>query len=549
MSNVYIQEPPTSGKVLMKTSVGDIEIELWAKETPKASRNFVQLCMEGYYDNTIFHRVVKGFIVQGGDPTGTGEGGESIYGCPFKDEFHTRLRFCRRGLLAMANAGKDDNGSQFFFTLAATPELQNKHTIFGKVIGETLYNMLKLEDALVDENDKPIYPQKILKTEILNNPFPDIVPRIESKKSDVKESKREKKAGVKNFKLLSFGEEAEEDEEESVVLNKQYNSKGKSAHDHLSDPKLSSESVVDFGEPPNKKKKENENDDSENESSQSPETIAATENEKLQMKERIKNKLKEGKKPSESKKIEHPKVANVDNAEEEEEEEEYYIGKERHDERKKKVNEIKKEIRDLKRSIQNEKKEKEALKKEEDDKQEEKRKQSEVLKDYLQTQEEYKKAKQKIPAKGKTREDFTLELLNKFRSKLHNAKESTTDDASTTNEEESKDDVNDESWMTHALRCEEKTPVLAKDASTKADDWFEIYDPRNPLNKRRRGEQTSTKDRDSRDNRSSRNNRDDRDNRNIRDSRDSGSSRDRRDRRDSRDSRDSRRDKSYSRRR
>ncbi|KAK2585645.1 hypothetical protein KPH14_010266 [Odynerus spinipes] len=547
MSNVYIQEPPTSGKVVMKTSVGDIEIELWAKETPKACRNFIQLCMEGYYDDTIFHRVVKGFIVQGGDPTGTGEGGESIYGSPFKDEFHTRLRFCRRGLLAMANAGKDDNSSQFFFTLAATPELQSKHTIFGKVIGETLYNMLKLEEALVDENDRPIYPQKILKTEILNNPFPDIVPRIETKRNDLKESKKEKKAGVKNFKLLSFGEEAEEDEEESVVLNKQFNSKGKSAHDRLSDPKLSSQPVIDANEPPNKKIKENGDTDSDSDDYQSPETKAAIAKDKLEMTERIKSKLKEGKKVSESKKTEPPKVAEIDNAEEEEEE--YYIGKERHEERQKKVNEIRKEIRDLKRSIQNEKKEKEAIKKEEDDKEEEKRKQSEILKDYLKTQEEYKKAKQKMPAKGKTREAFTLELLNKFRNKLHNAKESVKDDASTIMEEESKDDGNDESWMTHSLRCEEKVPVLAKDASTKADDWFEIYDPRNPLNKRRRGEKTSSKDKDSRDSGSSR---DRSDSRNIRDNRDSRDVRDTRDGRNSReyrDNRDSRRDRSYSRRR
>ena len=68
----------------MKTTFGDIELELWTKEAPKACRNFIQLCMEGYYDNTIFHRIVRGFIVQGGDPTGTGEGGESIYGEPFK---------------------------------------------------------------------------------------------------------------------------------------------------------------------------------------------------------------------------------------------------------------------------------------------------------------------------------------------------------------------------------------------------------------------------------------------------------------------------------
>ena len=74
MSNIYIQEPPTDGKVLLETTVGDIEIELWSKEAPKACRNFVQLVMEGYYVKTIFHRVVKEFIVQGGDPTGTGNG-------------------------------------------------------------------------------------------------------------------------------------------------------------------------------------------------------------------------------------------------------------------------------------------------------------------------------------------------------------------------------------------------------------------------------------------------------------------------------------------
>ncbi|KFM02990.1 Peptidyl-prolyl cis-trans isomerase CWC27, partial [Pygoscelis adeliae] len=119
--------------VLLRTTAGDIDIELWSKEAPKACRNFIQLCMEEYYNNTIFHRVVPGFIVQGGDPTGTGSGGDSIYGAPFKDEFHSRLRFNRRGLVAMANAGPHDNGSQFFFTLGRADELNNKHTIFGKV--------------------------------------------------------------------------------------------------------------------------------------------------------------------------------------------------------------------------------------------------------------------------------------------------------------------------------------------------------------------------------------------------------------------------------
>lgn len=493
MSNIYIQEPPTTGKVVMKTTVGDIDLELWTREAPKACRNFIQLCMEGYYNSTIFHRIIKGFIAQGGDPTGTGEGGESIYGQPFKDEFHTRLRFCRRGLLAMANAGKDDNGSQFFFTLGSTPELQNKHTIFGKVTGETVFNMLKLEETLVDETDRPLYPPKILKTEILNNPFPDIVPRETARKSDeVRESTKSKKIGVKNFNLLSFGEEAEEDEEESVILNKQYSGKGKSAHDHLSDPKLSAQPAVESDGPPSKKKKEDRSSDweSENEDIKTPEELETIKKEKEAMKERIKNKLRDAKK--------EPKEENykVDDVEDDRDvkEEEYYLGKDRDDERRKRAEEIRKEIRDLKRGIQNEKKAKEADRILKQGLEEKKEKKTEIMKEYIETQEKYKEAKSKLPKKGKSREDFTMDLLKKFKSKLQSAKETNSERSPSPpkNENNKEDDFDpsDESWMVHVLHCEEKAPVLAKDASTKDDDWFEIYDPRNPLNKRRRGEKS-----------------------------------------------------------
>ncbi|EZA60902.1 Peptidyl-prolyl cis-trans isomerase CWC27-like protein [Ooceraea biroi] len=463
MSNIYIQEPPTTGKVLLKTTVGDIDLELWTKEAPKACRNFIQLCMEGYYNDTIFHRVVKGFIVQGGDPTGTGEGGESVYGHPFKDEFHTRLRFCRRGLLAMANAGKDDNGSQFFFTLGPTPELQNKHTVFGKITGETIYNMLKLEEALVDENERPQYPQKVLKTEVLNNPFQDIVPRTVSERKDDKDSKKNKKSGVKNFKLLSFGEEAEEDEEESSVLNRQFTGKGKSAHDCLSDPKLSAQPVIEPAEPPRKKLKEDRSSDWESDDeTRTPEEMAALAKEKEAMKDRIKSKLKDTKKTQ----LKEMKDENDE--------------------------EIRKEIRDLKHSIRREKRAKEVEEKQQVKKEESK---NEVMKEYIENREKYKEAKAKLPKKGKTREALTMELLSKFKYKLQNAKEHKKDDSSQSDSketskdtEEEDDDPSDESWMAHTLHCEEKAPVLAKDASTKDDDWFEIYDPRNPLNKRRRGE-------------------------------------------------------------
>ncbi|XGW10952.1 hypothetical protein V3C99_012446 [Haemonchus contortus] len=177
MSSQYINEPVTTGKVVLHTTAGDIEIELWTKECPLACRNFIQLCLEKYYDGTIFHRLVKDYIIQGGDPTGTGQGGESIYGKPFKDEFHQRLRFNRRGLVGMANAGKDDNGSQFFFTVGNdVRELDKKHTLFGKIVGNTVFNMLKMTECDVDENEKPRTIHKIRSVDVLTNPFSDIKP-------------------------------------------------------------------------------------------------------------------------------------------------------------------------------------------------------------------------------------------------------------------------------------------------------------------------------------------------------------------------------------
>ncbi|KAI8854528.1 cyclophilin-like domain-containing protein [Chytridium lagenaria] len=196
MSYAYSSEPPTKGKVVLKTSLGDVEIEFWPKEAPKAVRNFVQLCMEGYYDNTIFHRVVKDFIVQGGDPTGTGTGGESIYGSTFPDEFHSRLRFTRRGLLAMANVGKNTNASQFFFTMDATEELAKKNTIFGKVVGDTIFNVLAIGDLEVDKNDRPLNPPKIFKAEILALPPEGPAIRIKSSHDVLRDDRLSKDAAT-----------------------------------------------------------------------------------------------------------------------------------------------------------------------------------------------------------------------------------------------------------------------------------------------------------------------------------------------------------------
>jgi len=119
---------------VIKTNMGTIEIELFAKETPKTVENFVGLANKGYYNGVIFHRVIDGFMIQGGDPTGTGRGGESFWGGKFADEFVDTLKHTSEGILSMANAGPNTNGSQFFITLVPTPWLDKHHSIFGKVI-------------------------------------------------------------------------------------------------------------------------------------------------------------------------------------------------------------------------------------------------------------------------------------------------------------------------------------------------------------------------------------------------------------------------------
>lgn len=120
--------------VVMETTMGTIEIELFAKETPKTVENFVGLVRKGYYDGIIFHRVIDNFMIQGGDPTGTGRGGESLWGKEFEDEIRSNLKHDGPGILSMANRGPNTNTSQFFITLVATPWLDGKHTVFGKVV-------------------------------------------------------------------------------------------------------------------------------------------------------------------------------------------------------------------------------------------------------------------------------------------------------------------------------------------------------------------------------------------------------------------------------
>lgn len=243
MSNSYNIEPPPTAFATLHTTAGPISFSLFAQQAPLACRNFLQHILDGYYDNTSFHRVVPGFVIQGGDPTGTGEGGASIYEdaefendpvtgekIEFHDELHTRLRFNRRGLLGMAKMtdaqGKGSYGSQFFITLAdCRAELDGKCTMFGRVEGEGIYNVVKIADAeLVEGTERPVWPAKVTRAEVEEFPKGDIWQgmkkreRIASKTTEDKpaiKTKSKKKAGKV---LLSFGDE--EEEEGPVVMKK-----------------------------------------------------------------------------------------------------------------------------------------------------------------------------------------------------------------------------------------------------------------------------------------------------------------------------------------
>lgn len=149
----------------LETTQGTIKIELFPDVAPKAVENFIQLAESHYYDGLIFHRVIKGFMIQGGDPLGNGTGGKSVWGKPFADELLSSVKFDKKGILAMANAGPNTNGSQFFITTAPTPWLNMRHTIFGEVIQG--YDVVqKIENCETGRQDRPIEAQRIVKITI-----------------------------------------------------------------------------------------------------------------------------------------------------------------------------------------------------------------------------------------------------------------------------------------------------------------------------------------------------------------------------------------------
>ncbi|KAF9959508.1 heme binding [Mortierella alpina] len=151
--------------VILETSMGEITIELYTEHAPRTCKNFYELARKGYYNGVVFHRVIPDFMIQGGDPTGTGRGGASIYGDKFADEFHSALKHTGAGILSMANSGPNTNGSQFFITLAPTPWLDNKHTIFGRVSsGIKVVNRMGL--VATDAGDRPKEAVKIIRARV-----------------------------------------------------------------------------------------------------------------------------------------------------------------------------------------------------------------------------------------------------------------------------------------------------------------------------------------------------------------------------------------------
>jgi len=209
-SVVRYQRVKKKGYVSLKTNHGTLNLEIYCDTVIKASENFIRLCDKGYYNGTIFHRSIRHFMIQGGDPTGTGEGGESIWGKPFEDEFRHNLSHKGRGVLSMANSGPDTNKSQFFITYRSCPHLDSKHTIFGKVVGG-IASLSTIEAIGTDNKDKPVEDIIIESTSIFVDPFGEADAelaeerRIDAEKrqaedDELKSRKKPKKDEVKVFR-------------------------------------------------------------------------------------------------------------------------------------------------------------------------------------------------------------------------------------------------------------------------------------------------------------------------------------------------------------
>lgn len=200
-----------TGYARLQTNYGDLDLELYPEFAPKAVWNFIQLAKAGRYKDLVFHRNIRNFMIQGGDPTGTGRGGSSIWGKNFTDELEGPLTFDSRGMLAMANKGKDTNSSQFFVTYRPTKHLDRKHTIFGRVVDGTA-TLNKLEDVKTDDSNHPIDPIKLIDVAVFLDPFEEYMKqRTENESKELEEEAIKKAGGTEDDKVTWTGKRIRED--------------------------------------------------------------------------------------------------------------------------------------------------------------------------------------------------------------------------------------------------------------------------------------------------------------------------------------------------
>ena len=197
--------PRKKGYVRLHTTLGDVNIELHCDLVPITCENFMALAAGGYYTNTVFHRSIKNFMVQGGDPTGTGKGGSSVFGAAFEDEIALpTLSHDGRGVVAMANSGRNSNGSQFYILYKSAPHLNGKHSVFGKVVGgfEVLSAM---ERVATDEEDRPVQQIKITGVTVFVNPYVEMIEEEEERKRKRKKMEEEESGRQERMPFFAMG--------------------------------------------------------------------------------------------------------------------------------------------------------------------------------------------------------------------------------------------------------------------------------------------------------------------------------------------------------
>nr|XP_033810014.1 RING-type E3 ubiquitin-protein ligase PPIL2 [Geotrypetes seraphini] len=185
------------GYVRLHTNKGDLNLELHCDKTPKTCENFIKLCKKNYYDGTIFHRAIRNFVIQGGDPTGTGTGGESYWGKPFKDELKPNLSHTGRGVLSMANSGPNTNKSQFFITFRSCTYLDKKHTVFGRVVGgfETLTAMENVDTD--PKTDRPKEEIRLESCTVFVDPYEEADSQVAAEREKALKEEEAEKAKAK----------------------------------------------------------------------------------------------------------------------------------------------------------------------------------------------------------------------------------------------------------------------------------------------------------------------------------------------------------------